>query len=178
MNPLSKPHEEHRMKGPKTLKFALYTVSTSRYEAKKSGKPYTDETMNVAVKLISEKNHPLIIRDILNDDVEMIRSALKDTLEMKDVDVIVFMGGTGLAKRDVTIEAVRPLLEKEAEGFGEIFRYESYREIGAAAALTRATAGVARGKVVLCLPGSPRAVELALKIFLDELPHMIYLARL
>ncbi|MCS7125595.1 MAG: molybdopterin-binding protein [Aigarchaeota archaeon] len=173
---MARPHEEHRSKAPKTLKFTLYTISTSRYNAKISGKEYSDETMDVAVKLIREKKHEIIERDIIDDDKEMIKQTLLRAVQ-RDVDVIVLMGGTGLSSRDVTVEAVRPLLDKEVEGFGEIFRFESYREIGAAAALTRATAGIISRRVVLCLPGSPKAVELALKIFLDELPHLVYLAR-
>jgi len=178
MNFPSKPHLEHRKRGPKILRFALFTVSTSRYSAFIEGRPYVDDTMKEAERVISSKKHLITHREIIDDDKEMIQSKLKEILEREDVDVIVFMGGTGLAKRDVTIEAVRPLLEKEAEGFGDIFRYLSYKEVGAAAALSRATAGVAGGKAILCLPGSPRAVSLALREFIDELPHMVYLARL
>ncbi len=144
---------------------------------KAEGKPYSDETMDLAVKMIKEREHEIIEEDVIDDDIYMIREVLIEACK-KDVDVIIFMGGTGLTSRDVTLEAVRPLLDKEAEGFGEIFRLESYKEIGTAAALTRATAGVYGKRVVLCLPGSPRAVELALKIFLDELPHFVYLSRL
>lgn len=131
--------------------------------------------METAIKLIIEKNHEIIETDVINDDVDMIRETLKNSVQ-KNVDVIMYMGGTGLTSRDVTIESVRPLLDKEAEGFGEIFRLQSYKKIGAAAALTRATAGVYHKKIVLCLPGSPEAVKLALKIFLDELPHFVYMA--
>ncbi|MEN2974481.1 MAG: molybdenum cofactor biosynthesis protein B [Candidatus Caldarchaeales archaeon] len=173
---MAKPHEEHKIKAPKILRFILYTVSTSRYNAKLKGEVYSDESMDVAVRIIREKNHEIVGKDVIDDDKEMIAQALIKSVE-KDVDVIIFMGGTGLTSRDVTIEAVRPLLSKEAEGFGEIFRFESYRKIGAAAFLTRAMAGVISGKAVICLPGSPNAVELALKIFLDEFPHLVYLAR-
>jgi molybdenum cofactor biosynthesis protein B len=171
-----KPYEEHRHKSPPKLRFMLFTVSSSRYRLKIKGRPFTDETMDIAIKLINKKNHEIIETDVIDDDIDMIREILKNVAKV-DVDVIVFMGGTGLARRDVTIEAVKPLLEKEAEGFGEIFRLESYKEIGAAAALTRAIAGVYAGRVVICLPGSPSGVELALKIFLDELPHFVYLAK-
>jgi molybdenum cofactor biosynthesis protein B len=171
-----KPYEEHRHRSPRKLRFMLYTVSSSRYRLKTEGKTFTDETMGIAIKLINEKNHEIIETDVIDDDIDMIREILRNAVQ-RDVDVIVFMGGTGLARRDVTIEAVKPLLDKEAEGFGEIFRLESYKEIGAAAALTRATAGVYAGRVVMCLPGSPSGVELALKTFLDELPHFVYLAK-
>lgn len=173
---MSRPHEEHRKVSERVLKFALCTVSTSRYSAKISGRCFSDETMDVALRMVREKSHEVVYTDVIDDDLHMIRKTLLNLLD-KDVDVIVFMGGTGLTRRDITVEAVRPLLEKEAEGFGEIFRMVSYREIGAAAALTRALAGVVGGKAVLCLPGSPAAVELAFRIFLDEIPHLVYLAR-
>lgn len=174
MNP-ERPHEEHRSKSPRKLRFILYTVSTSRYKSKIEGRPYTDVTMETAIKLIKGKNHEITETDVIDDDVDMIRETLRNSVR-KDVDVVMYMGGTGLTSRDVTIEAIRPLLDKEAEGFGEIFRLESYKEIGAAAALTRTTAGIYHKKIILCLPGSPEAVKLALKIFLDELPHFVYLA--
>jgi len=172
----AKPYEEHRHKSPQKLRFMLYTVSSSRYRLKIEKKPYEDETMDIAIKLINERNHEIIETDVLDDDINMIRKTLTNAIK-RDVDVVVFMGGTGLTSRDVTIEAIKPLLDKEAEGFGEIFRLESYKQIGAAAVLTRATAGVYSGKVVVCLPGSPRGVELAFKIFLNEFPHFVYLAK-
>lgn len=106
----------------------------------------------------------------------MIREEVKRFLAGK-CDVLVLMGGTGVSGRDVTIETVRPLLEKELDGFGELLRQVGYRKIGAAAMLTRATAGVARGKLVLCLPGSPGAVRDALRAFGGELPHALFVAR-
>lgn len=172
-----KPYEEHRLRGPKKLRFSLYTVSSSRYRAKISGKDFIDESMEIAVNLIKNEGYEIVEKDVIDDDVDMIREALKNSLSREDIDVVVFMGGTGLAKRDVTVEAVRPLFEKEVEGFGEIFRFESYRQIGVAAAFTRATAGIVKNRVVICLPGSPDAVELAFKIFLRELPHLIYISR-
>jgi len=171
------PHEEHRARSPRKLRFALFTVSSSRYEARLRGEKVRDESMEEAVRAVEAGGHEAVHREVINDDLEMIRERLGDMLGRDDVDVVVFMGGTGLTRRDVTIEAVRPMLEKEAEGFGDLFRYLSYKEVGAAAALTRATAGVAKGKAVLCLPGSPNAVRLAFKEFLGELPHMVYLAR-
>lgn len=171
------PPEEHRAQAPKRLRFALFTVSSSRYEAARRGEAFEDESMEEALKAVETQGHQVVHREVIDDDLWMIKNRFEEVLGREDVDVVVFIGGTGLTSRDVTIEAVRPMLEKEAEGFGELFRYLSYREVGAAAALTRATAGVAKGKAVLCLPGSPKAVRLAFKEFLGELPHMVYLAR-
>ena len=174
---MASPHEEHRRLAERRLRFALFTVSSSRYEAKARGEPFNDISMGVAVEEIKKRGHGVVHEEIIGDDIEMIREKLLEMLRREDVDVVIFMGGTGLARSDVTIEAVRPFFEKEAEGFGELFRMLSYRRVGAAAALTRATAGVASGKAILCLPGSPDAVKLALEEFIDELPHMVYLAR-
>ena len=172
-----KPHLKHREHAPKRLRFALFTVSTSRFMAMVRGESLSDESMDAAVNLVRRGGHEVIVSEIINDDITMIREKLIVMAGREDIDAIVFMGGTGLTSRDVTIEAVRPLLEKEAEGFGELLRFLSYRDIGAAAALTRSTAGVMRGKAVFCIPGSPRAVELFFKEFLGEIGHMVYLAR-
>lgn len=174
---MASPHEEHRKLAERKLSFALFTVSRSRYKAKARGEFIDDVSMKVAVEVIEKRGHEVVHDEIIDDDIEMIREKLLEMLRRRDIDVVIFMGGTGLARGDVTIEAVRPFFEKEAEGFGELFRMLSYRRVGMAAALTRATAGVASGKAILCLPGSPDAVKLALEEFIDELPHMVYLAR-
>ncbi len=103
---------------------------------------------------------------------------MRDLLAQPDVDVIITNGGTGIAPRDTTFEAIQGLLEKEIPGFGEMFRMLSYKDIGPAAMLTRATAGVAQGKVIISLPGSTGAVELGMtKLVLPELGHMLFLLR-
>jgi molybdenum cofactor biosynthesis protein B len=114
---------------------------------------------------------------LIPDDAKLLRSNVSRALRRADLDVIVLTGGTGVSTTDVTIETVRPLFEKEMEGFGELFRSVSYQRIGAAAALSRATAGVAKGKLIMCLPGSPDAVGTALEMFVGEIPHALHLAR-
>jgi molybdenum cofactor biosynthesis protein B len=99
-------------------------------------------------------------------------------LKSQKTEMIVTSGGTGISPRDVTIEAVQPLLEKEIPGFGELFRTISYNTIGSAALLTRAIAGVTKGKVVFCLPGSPQSISLALEeLVLLEACHILKHAR-
>jgi len=171
------PKEDHEKHAPKVLRFALVTVSSSRYSAKLRGESYTDESQDVAAKILEGNGHVVKVRDLVGDDVEMIRGRLMQLLTDPDLDVIIFIGGTGLSKKDVTIEAVKPFFEKEAEGFGELFRWLSFQEIGAAAFLSRAVMGVTNGKAVVCLPGSPHAVKLALENFVSEFPHMIYILR-
>ncbi len=107
----------------------------------------------------------------------MLKSTVSRALGKADLDVVVLTGGTGVSTTDVTIETVRPFFTKEIEGFGEVFRSVSYERIGAAAALSRATAGVAKGKLIMCLPGSPDAVRTALELFVGEIPHVLHLAR-
>ncbi len=117
----------------------------------------------------------VVSRSLVSDEPAMLRREVKAFLSGDD-DVLLFVGGTGLSPRDVTVETVKPFFEKEVVGFGELVRRVGYDEIGSAAVLTRATAGVARGKLILCLPGSPDAVRTAMKAFVDELPHALYVA--
>ena len=171
-----KPHEIHRARAGRTLDFQLVTVSSSRYEKKRQGRPVKDESGDVAEKVVLKWGHKLERRGLISDDKRLVTRAVRDFLGGKS-DVLVLMGGTGISSTDVTIETVRPLLEKELEGFGELFRATSFREIGTAAVLTRATAGVSGGKLLLCLPGSPDAVKTALELFMGEFPHVINIAR-
>ncbi len=172
-----KPHAEHRSKAPARLSFEVVTVSSSRWRKKKEGKEFRDEAGDVAALLIQDAGHSVSRRRLVSDSRPMIEKEVKDFFKGKD-DVLVLTGGTGVAKADVTIEAVRPFFEKELDGFGELLRRVSYDEIGAAAFLTRATAGVSKGKLIVCLPGSPGAVTTALKTTIAELPHVLYVARL
>jgi molybdenum cofactor biosynthesis protein B len=106
---------------------------------------------------------------LLPDGIEPIRNAV----ESSSADVIVICGGTGLTHLDLTLEAVEPLFEKEIPGFGEIFRLKSLDEVGTRAILTRATAGVYRGKPIFCLPGSPNAAKLGMELILAEIEHIL-----
>jgi molybdenum cofactor biosynthesis protein B len=112
------------------------------------------------------------------DEKFLIERSVIEALESRDVDAIISCGGTGISPKDVTIETIRPFLEKELHGFGEILRKISYEQIGSAAILTRAAAGVSKGKAVFCLPGSPQAVSLALeRLILAEAGHIVKHAR-
>ncbi len=174
---MATPHEEHRRLGPRQVNFAIITVSTSRHRLQTEGKPYTDESGDLASSIIKGAGHNVALRLVVGDDESMIRRALDSLIHRPDVDVIVTIGGTGLAKTDVTIEAVRSILEKEIEGFGELFRYVSYSRVGAGAILSRATAGIANGKLIIALPGSPDGVRTGLELIMGEIPHILYVAR-
>jgi len=154
----------------------VVTVSTSRYARKTRQSPIEDESGDLAQRMVEGAKGMVTGRELIPDDAKMLRSSVSKALS-SDVDVIVLTGGTGVSSTDVTIETVRPFFEKELEGFGEIFRSVSFQRIGAAAALSRATAGVAKGKLIMCLPGSPDAVRTSLELFLGEIPHVMHLTR-
>jgi len=97
-----------------------------------------------------------------------------ELLRQKELQVIITSGGTGASHRDITVETISPILEKKLDGFGELFRLLTYREIGTPSIMSRAVAGVVRGKVILCLPGSSGAANLAMdRIILPEIGHMV-----
>jgi molybdenum cofactor biosynthesis protein B len=145
---------------------AVVTVSDTRT-------PETDTGGACAAELLEKAGHPVPLREIVVDDAGRIAEALRRVLARDDVGAVVLTGGTGVSPRDVTPEAVAPLLERELPGFGELFRALSYQEIGSAALLSRALAGVAEGKLVFVLPGSRAGVRLALeKLVLPELGHL------
>lgn len=172
-----KVHEEHKKKGPDIVNIALVIVSTSRYEEQREGKETTDKTIPLIAAILRE--HPQISlnqTDIVSDDSEQIKEILSLLLKNQKIHAIIFSGGTGFTPKDITHETIHPLLEKEITGFGEIFRYLSFKDIGPAAMLSRATAGKVGDKAVFLLPGSPKAVELAFKeILIPELRHVVHM---
>jgi molybdenum cofactor biosynthesis protein B len=132
------------------VRIAVLTVSDTRT-------PETDRSGQVLSERIAEAGHMLADRRIVRDEVRAIRAQVRRWLKRADVDAVVSTGGTGLTGRDVTVEAMRALFDKEIEGFGVAFHMISFQKIGVSTVQSRATAGVARGKYVFCLPGSPGA---------------------
>lgn len=152
------------------IRYAVLTVSDTRTtETDKGGQSV--QTLLQTADFEVEIQHYMIVKD----ELTVIQSTVQQWLT-GDVDVIVTTGGTGIAPRDVTIEAVTPLLDKEIEGFGELFRYLSFTEdVGTRALLSRAVAGTAKRTLIFCLPGSTGAVKLALnRLILPELTHLVY----
>ncbi|MDW4254789.1 MogA/MoaB family molybdenum cofactor biosynthesis protein [Staphylococcus saprophyticus] len=153
----------------KDIKCAILTVSDTRdYE--------TDRGGQLAQSLLSELNVSIASEHyrIVKDEQDLIQKQLQEWLK-EDIDVIITTGGTGIAQRDVTIEAVSALITKEIEGFGELFRYLSYTEdVGTRALLSRAIAGAVGDKLIFSIPGSTGAVKLALnKLIKPELNHLV-----
>jgi len=175
---MNETSETHKAEAPRILSFAVITCSTSRYKEFSETGRLNDPSGDIIVKALRENGHRVTMRRIVSDEKTQIQRVLMRALKSRKTDVIITSGGTGISPRDVTIEAVQPLLEKEIPGFGEIFRILSYEEIGSAAVLTRALAGVAKGKVIFCLPGSPQSVSLALeKLIIPEAGHLVKHAR-
>lgn len=162
--------EEHHRHRHKSLRAGVLTASDSRT-------PQTDESGRIIRDLLAGAGHRIEYYEVLPDDPALIRRVLLERLQ--DLDAMIVNGGTGIAARDSTIEAIRVLLDKELEGFGELFRYLSYQQIGSAAFLSRALAGIAAGKIVVSLPGSPDACRLAMeKLLIPELQHIAHLLKL
>jgi molybdenum cofactor biosynthesis protein B len=158
---------EHQKHARANLKVGVITASDSRT-------PETDESGKLIRILLEAAGHRVDYYEILPDDHEKISAALVNNLE--NLDAIIVNGGTGITARDGTTEVVKSILDKELEGFGELFRMLSFQEIGAAAMMSRAVAGVRHGKFVAALPGSPDACRLAMeKLLLPELGHITYL---
>lgn len=134
----------------------------------------TDEGGRRIAEALTDAGHRVVARALVKDEPAEIEGRLVAWLEAGEAEVIVTTGGTGVSLRDTTVEVVERLLDKRLEGFGELFRMLSHREVGAAAMLSRATAGLAGRTVVFALPGSPAAVRLALdELILPELPHLL-----
>jgi molybdenum cofactor biosynthesis protein B len=149
----------------------VITVSDTRtLETDRGGQKLTSH--------LESEGYEIVARDIVPDEPQVMRSRLSDLTDQQTADAVLLTGGTGISGRDQTYETVAALLDKELPGYGELFRMLSYQEIGPAAILSRAIGGVRGKSVVLTMPGSPAAVELAMtKIILPELGHLVQQAR-
>lgn len=165
---MSQSVQEHREAAPGQIRCAILTVSDTRTIE-------TDTSGALIRQALLDAGHEVVDYRIVRDEPFQIRQCLEDWSNDPRIDAIVSNGGTGIASRDTTYDVVARILDKRLDGFGELFRMLSYQEIGAAAMLSRATAGVYQGTVVFILPGSTHAVRLALeKLILPELAHVVY----
>lgn len=168
---MSATHLKHKSQAPQSLRCAVITVSDTRtLENDTGGRSVIDH--------LTSAGHQIVQREIVPDDPARMRPLLDELCGHIEVDAILLTGGTGVTSRDQTYETVSSLLDKPMPGYGEIFRMLSFEEIGPAACLSRAVGGIARGKVVLTMPGSPAGVRLAMeKIIVPELGHFVREAR-
>jgi len=162
---------EHKAQAPASVGCYVVTVSDTRTEA-------TDTGGRAIVELLSAAGHTVSGKTIVKDDPIAVRSAVERQLAADGIDVIITTGGTGITSRDNTYEAVSAMLQKRLDGFGELFRMLSFEQVGSAAMMSRACAGLVAGRIVVCLPGSEKAVRLAMeRLLIPELGHLVQQAR-
>ena len=168
---MSRAVSEHRADAPKSLNLAVLTVSDTRTEE-------TDTSGALIVSMAEAAGHRVVERAIVPDEPDRMTPLLRDYASRGDLHAILVTGGTGISPRDQTYETVSALLTRPLPGYGELFRMLSYAEIGSACILSRAVGGLIGPVVLLVMPGSRAAVELAMsKIILPELPHLVREAR-
>lgn len=160
------PTKEHKKLAPLSVNAAIITISDSRtVENDDSGKLIRD--------ILIKNKHKVTEHFVIPDNGGIIKKNILDLTDKK-IDLIIINGGTGVSKKDVTIEAVKPLFEKELVSFNPLFSNLSYEDIGSAALVSRATAGIVKNTAIFCLPGSPKACELALKkLVIPEIGHIV-----
>jgi molybdenum cofactor biosynthesis protein B len=158
---------EHKINAPSSVHCFVTTISDTRTED-------TDTSGRAIAELLAAAGHVVAGRIIVKDDAELVRGTIERQLANPAVPVIITTGGTGITSRDSTYEAVNALLHKRLDGFGELFRMLSYEQIGPAAMMSRACAGLVAGHIVVSLPGSEAAVRLAMeKLVIPELGHLV-----
>jgi molybdopterin adenylyltransferase len=158
---------EHKAHAPSSVRCFVITVSDTRTEA-------TDTSGRAIAELLTAAGHIVSGRVIVKDDVDVVRETLERQLASADVQAIIATGGTGITSRDSTYEVVSGLLHKRLDGFGELFRMLSFEQIGPAAMMSRACAGIAARHIVVSLPGSESAVRLAMeRLLIPELGHLV-----
>lgn len=161
------PPAEHKAHGPASVACSIITCSDTRT-------PETDTSGHLIRTLLEQAGHRIHAYHVVKDEPPQVRTLIRQAGVDQAVDALIINGGTGMSKRDSTFEAVYLLLEKYLPGFGELFRTLSYKEIGSAAMLSRATAGLYQGKVIFSIPGSSGAVRLAMEaLILPELSHLV-----
>jgi molybdopterin adenylyltransferase len=176
---MSELSSQHKNGAPKKINFMVIVSSSSRFQKLKARQAFTDPSGDLIVELVKNAGQSVVSRELLPDDRVLLEKYVGKAIGSEDVDAIIVCGGTGSSLTDVTIETLRPMMIKTLPGFGELFRKLSYDEIGSAAIMTRALAGVTdQGKALFCIPGSPQAVKLAItQLILPETGHILKHAR-
>jgi molybdenum cofactor biosynthesis protein B len=161
-------HIEHKKHARQPVACAVVTISDSRTEK-------TDTSGQLIKEQLTANGHTVMHYQIIKDEPEQLRAVLSSLAANEQCQAIIFNGGTGISRRDSTVDVLDGMLEKRLPGFGEIFRFLSYQDIGSAAILSRAVAGVYKGTIVISIPGSPAAARLAMEhLILPELTHMVW----
>ena len=159
--------QEHKAHAPVSVGCFVLTISDSKT-------PETDTSGALIRELVSAAGHRVTGHAIVKDEPEQVAAVIRSGCAAPSVEAFILTGGTGITSRDSTYEAIEALLDKRLAGFGELFRMLSYQEVGAAAMMSRAQAGVVQGRLVFSLPGSPHACRLALeKLIIPEMGHLL-----
>jgi molybdenum cofactor biosynthesis protein B len=160
-------HHEHKAHAPRSVGCMVITCSDTRTTE-------TDTSGQLIQKLLKEQGHTIVAYHLVKDEPAQIKARITEGTGNDRVQAIIINGGTGISRRDSTFEAVDAMLEKRLDGFGEVFRYLTYQDIGSPAIMSRATAGIIKGRVLFSSPGSENAVRLAMeKLILPELGHLV-----
>jgi molybdenum cofactor biosynthesis protein B len=160
-------YHEHKQHSVQNVTCAILITSDSRTEQ-------DDESGRLMKQRLTDNGHKVTYYTILKNDADAIKQKIEELLQRDNVQVIITGGGTGLSQRDITVNTIAPMLEKKLEGFGELFRQLTFQEIGTGSIMSRAIAGVTKGKVIICIPGSLGAATLAMdKIILPEIGHLV-----
>ncbi len=174
---VSKTAEKHKALAPRKVRAAVVTVSDSKFDFLWSKAKDLEETQDISgryiVDSLKKRGHEVAFYTIVPDHRGIIKEMVDHISVTYAPDMIITTGGTGISKRDVTVEALRGIMEKEAEGFGELFRRKSFERMGEAALLTRALAGTYNAMLIVALPGSPDAVKTGMEIVLKEAGHLV-----
>src|SRR5438034_11823035 len=164
----TRTHQEHKEHAPHRISCMVITCSDTRTSV-------TDTSGQLIMRLLKDQGHEVVAYHLVKDEPASIRTLIETGAGNDAVQAIIINGGTGISKRDSTFETVSALLERRLDGFGELFRYLSYKDIGSSAIMSRATAGVYKGTVVISIPGSEKAALLAMdKLILNELGHIVH----
>ncbi len=157
----------HKKNAPENLKLAIISVSTTR-------KLSEDKSGAWIKKQAKKEGHEVVIHQMVTDEIIAIQELVDHVITKISPDAVIISGGTGISPRDVTIEAIKPLLEKELTAFGPLFAQLSFEEIDSAAILSRATAGTVKNSIVFCMPGSIKACKLVCNnLIFPELGHLL-----
>ena len=175
---MSESTKIHKAHAPRKVNFAVFICSTSRYNSTQKGEVTTDLSGDIIEFLLKKAGHTVLFKKTVSDDKNMITQATQSVLETPAAEAAIFCGGTGVTHTDVTIESVSPFFEKTLPGFGEFFRRLSFDKNGSSAVMSRAVAGVCKGKALFCIPGSPDAAQLAVELLISpEAGHIVKHAR-
>jgi molybdopterin adenylyltransferase len=160
-------HVEHKHGAPSSIGCMVITCSDTRTSE-------TDTSGYRIMHMLKDAGHSVVAYHLVKDEPSKIKAKIKAAVANRKVQAIIINGGTGISRRDSTFEAVDAMLDKRLDGFGEVFRYLTYQEIGSPAIMSRATAGIIKGRVLFSTPGSENAVRLAMeKLILPELGHLV-----